>query len=440
MARDFLDKLPTRGTRTTTRSEELLDQALALIPGGVNSPVRAFRAVGGTPPFMVRGDGPWVWDADGRRYLDLVGSWGPLILGHRHPAVVAALKDQIERGWTFGAPTEGEVRLAEAIQQRMPSIEMVRLVSSGTEAVMSAVRLARAATGRPKIVKFAGGYHGHADSLLVEAGSGVATLGIPGTPGITPGAAGDTLVVRYNAVPELQKAFERWPEAIAAVIVEPVAGNMGVVPPGHGFLAGLRDLTRREGALLIFDEVITGFRLARGGAQARYGVTPDLTCLGKVIGGGLPVGAYGGRRDLMELIAPAGPVYQAGTLSGNPLAVAAGQATLDQLDEAAYQGLEAAGQRVAGLISSAAAAAGVPVSVNRVGSMLTPFFTGRPVTDYDSARASDTARFGRWFHRMLERGTSLPPSQFEAAFVSTVHTPDVLDEFASALGGSFSDP
>jgi len=425
--------------RTTTRSEELLDQALALIPGGVNSPVRAFRAVGGTPPFMVRGDGPWVWDADGRRYLDLVGSWGPLILGHRHPAVVTALTDQIERGWTFGAPTEGEVRLAATIRDRMPSVEMVRLVSSGTEAVMSAVRLARAATGRPKIVKFAGGYHGHADALLVEAGSGVATLGISGTPGITPGAAGDTIVVRYNALPELQAAFERWPGAIAVVIVEPVAGNMGVVPPGPGFLAGLRDLTRREGALLIFDEVITGFRVARGGAQASYGVTPDLTCLGKVIGGGLPVGAYGGRRDLMELIAPAGPVYQAGTLSGNPLAVAAGQATLDQLDEAAYQRLEAAGQRVAGLISSAAAAAGVPATVNRVGSMLTPFFTDRPVTDYDSARASDTARFGRWFHRMLERGISLPPSQFEAMFVSTAHRPEALDEFAAAADESFSN-
>jgi len=388
---------------------------------------------------MVRGDGPWIWDADGRRYLDLVGSWGPLILGHRHPAVLAALRDQLERGWTFGAPTEGEVRLAATIRGRMPSVEMLRLVSSGTEATMSAVRLARAATGRSKILKFAGGYHGHADPLLVEAGSGVATLGIPGTPGITPGAAGDTIVVRYNALAEVEAAWERWPRGIAAVIVEPVAGNMGVVPPGPGFLARLRDLTRREGALLIFDEVITGFRVARGGAQARYGVTPDLTCLGKVIGGGLPVGAYGGRRDLMQLVAPAGPVYQAGTLSGNPLTVAAGQATLDQLDEAAYQGLEVAGQRVAGLIGSAAAAAGVPVTVNRVGSMLTPFFIDRPATDYESARASDTARFGRWFHRMLEGGVSLPPSQFEALFVSTVHTPDVLDELASALQGSFSD-
>jgi glutamate-1-semialdehyde 2,1-aminomutase len=424
--------------RLTTRSEELLEQALALIPGGVNSPVRAFRAVGGIPPFITRGDGPWVWDADGKRYLDLVGSWGPLILGHRHPAVLAALRDQLERGWTFGAPTEGEVRLATTIRERMPSVEMLRLVSSGTEATMSAVRLARAATGRSKILKFAGGYHGHADPLLVEAGSGVATLGIPGTPGITPGAAGDTIVVRYNALPEVQAAFERWPEAIAAVIVEPVAGNMGVVPPGPGFLAGLRDLTQREGTLLIFDEVITGFRVARGGAQARYGVTPDLTCLGKVIGGGLPVGAYGGRRDLMELVAPAGPVYQAGTLSGNPLSVAAGQATIDQLDDAVYQRLEAAGQQVADLITRAAAEAGVPLTVNRVGSLLTPFFTGSPVTDYDSAKASDTARFARWFHRMLERGVSLPPSQFEALFVSTAHTPDVLDKLAVALAGSFS--
>src|SRR5256712_3095161 len=265
--------------RTTTRSEELLEQALVLIPGGVNSPVRAFGAVGGRPPFMTRGDGPWIWDADGRRYLDLVGSWGPLILGHRHPAVVAALREQLERGWSFGAPTEGEVRLAATIRERMPSIEMLRLVSSGTEATMSAVRLARAATGRAKIVKFAGGYHGHADALLVEAGSGVATLGIPGTPGITEGAASDTIVVRYNALAEVEATFERWPGAISAVIGEPVAGNMGVVPPAPGFLAGRRDLTQREGALLIFDEVITGFRVARGGAQARYGGTPDPTSL-----------------------------------------------------------------------------------------------------------------------------------------------------------------
>jgi glutamate-1-semialdehyde 2,1-aminomutase len=322
----------------------------------------------------------------------------------------------------------------------MPSVELVRLVSSGTEATMSAIRLARAATGRSKILKFAGGYHGHADALLVDAGSGVATLGIPGTPGITQGAAGDTAVVRYNALHEVEAACERWPKAIAAVIVEPVAGNMGVVPPAPGFLPGLREVTQREGILLIFDEVITGFRVARGGAQARYGVKPDLTCLGKVMGGGLPVGAYGGRRELMELVAPAGPVYQAGTLSGNPLTVAAGQATLDQLDDGVYQSLEAAGQRAADLISGAAADAGVPMTVNRVGSMLTPFFTGGPVTDYDSARASDTARFGRWFHRMLERGVSLPPSQFEAAFVSTAHTPHAFDELASALEGSFSGP
>src|SRR5713101_595664 len=425
--------------RTTTRSEELLDQALALIPGGVNSPVRAFRAVGGTPPFITRGDGPWVWDADGRRYLDLFGSWGPLILVHRHPAVLAALRDQLARGWTFGAPTEGEVRLAATIRERMPSVEMLRLVSSGTEATMSAVRLARAATGRSKILKFAGGYHGHADPLLVEAGSGVATLGIPGTPGITPGAAGDTIVVRYNALPEVQAAFERWPQAMAAVIVEPVAGNMGVVPPGAGFLAGLRELARRDGTLLIFDEVITGFRVARGGAQARYGVTPDLTCLGKVIGGGLPVGAYGGRRDLMELVAPAGPVYQAGTLSGNPLAVTAGIETLKLLKKSGvYRQLEERGRQLGEGLSRAAREAGIAATLNRVGSMMTLFFTPGPVTDYASAKKSDTQAYAKYFRAMLSQGVYLPPSQFEAVFLSTAHTPADLNKTLKAARAAFN--
>jgi glutamate-1-semialdehyde 2,1-aminomutase len=404
----------------------------------VNSPVRAYRAVGASPRFIARGDGPWIWDVDGNRYLDMVCSWGPLILGHRPAAVLEALQRQLERGWTFGAPTEGEVRLAAAVSDRMPSIEMLRLVNSGTEAAMSAVRVARAVTGRSKLIKFAGGYHGHADALLVEAGSGVATLGIPGTPGITAGAAGDTLVAAYNALAEVEAVITRWPRQIAAVIVEPVAGNMGVVPPAPGFLEGLRRLTRDDGSLLIFDEVITGFRVARGGAQERFGVTPDLTCLGKVLGGGLPIGAYGGRRAIMEQVAPAGPVYQAGTLSGNPLAVAAGLATLDALDARAYLQLEDAGARVAAALHSAADAAGIALTINRVGSMLTPFFTERAVRDYASAKQADTASFGSWFQRLLAKGVSLPPSQFEAAFLSTAHDDEALAFLESALHDSFS--
>jgi glutamate-1-semialdehyde 2,1-aminomutase len=386
---------------------------------------------------MARGDGPWVWDVDGRRYLDLVGSWGPLILGHRPAPVAEALRHQLERGWTFGAPTEAEVRLAQTVRDRMPALEMVRLVNSGTEATMSAVRLARAATGRARIVKFAGAYHGHADALLAESGSGVATLGIPGTPGVTRGAAGDTVVARYNAPDDVERAFDRWPREVAAVIVEPVAGNMGVVPPAQGFLEGLRRVTLDHGSLLIFDEVMTGFRVARGGAQERYRIAPDLTCLGKIIGGGLPIGAYGGRRDLMEQMAPSGPVYQAGTLSGNPLAVVAGQATLDQLDATAYEMLEHSGSRVEQSIGQAAAGAGVPVTVNRVGSMLTVFFSPGPVTDYETAKGADTAAFGRWFHRMLEAGVSLPPSQFEAAFLATAHDDAALAHLEGAVNESF---
>jgi glutamate-1-semialdehyde 2,1-aminomutase len=403
----------------------------------VNSPVRAHRAVGGSPRFIAHGDGPWIWDVDGNRYLDMVCSWGPLILGHRPAAVLEALQAQLERGWTFGAPTEGEVRLAAVVSERMPAIEMLRLVNSGTEAAMSAVRVARAVTGRSKLIKFAGGYHGHADALLVEAGSGVATLGIPGTPGITAGAAGDTLVAGYNALAEVEAAMTRWPRQIAAVIVEPVAGNMGVVPPAPGFLEGLRRLTRDDGSLLIFDEVITGFRVARGGAQERFGVTPDLTCLGKVLGGGLPIGGYGGRRAIMEQVAPAGPVYQAGTLSGNPLAVAAGLATLDALDARAYVQLEEAGARVAGALQSAADAAGIALTINRVASMLTCFFTDRVVRDYASAKQADTASFGSWFQRLLARGVSLPPSQFEAAFVSTAHDEEALAFLERSLADSF---
>jgi glutamate-1-semialdehyde 2,1-aminomutase len=347
------------------------------------------------------------------------------------------LHAQLERGWTFGAPTEGELRLAAAVSARMPAIEMLRLVNSGTEAAMSAVRLARAATGRSKLIKFAGGYHGHADALLVEAGSGVATLGIPGTPGITSGAAGDTLVAPFNALAEVEAAMTRWPGQIAAVIVEPVAGNMGVVPPAPGFLEGLRRLTRDDGSLLIFDEVITGFRVARGGAQERFGVIPDLTCLGKVLGGGLPIGAYGGRRAIMEEVAPAGPVYQAGTLSGNPLAVAAGLATLDALDDNAYEHLEEAGARAKAMLQSAAKAAGVALTVNRVGSMLTPFFTSATVSDYASAKQASLASFAAWFQRLRANGVSLPPSQFEAAFVSTAHDEEALAHLEGSVADSF---
>jgi glutamate-1-semialdehyde 2,1-aminomutase len=351
--------------------------------------------------------------------------------------VLEALRAQLERGWTFGAPTEGELRLAAAVSERIPAIEMLRLVNSGTEATMSAVRLARAATGRGKLIKFAGGYHGHADALLVEAGSGVATLGIPGTRGITAGAAEDTLVVAFNALAEVKAAIERWPGQIAAIIVEPVAGNMGVVPPSPSFLAGLRQMSRNDGSLLIFDEVITGFRVARGGAQELYGVTPDLTCLGKVLGGGLPIGAYGGRRDLMAQVAPAGSVYQAGTLSGNPLAVAAGLATLEALNEDAYRRLEATGARVAAALQSAAAAAGIPLTINRVGSMLTPFFTDRAVRDYASAKQANTESFASWFKRLLAKGVLLPPSQFEAAFVSAAHDEEALGFLESSLRDSF---
>lgn len=347
------------------------------------------------------------------------------------------MQAQLERGWTFGAPTEGEVELAEAVSRRMPAVEMLRLVNSGTEAAMSAVRLARAVTGRRKLIKFAGGYHGHADALLVEAGSGVATLGIPGTPGITAGAAEDTVVARYNDLEGVQAALARWPGQVAAIIVEPVAGNMGVVPPASDFLTGLRRLTRDDGSLLIFDEVITGFRVARGGAQERYGLTPDLTCLGKVLGGGLPIGAYGGRRAIMEQIAPAGPVYQAGTLSGNPLAVAAGLATLAALDGTLYRHLEDAGARVAAALQAAAAGASVSLTVNRVGSMLTPFFTAEPVRDYASAKQANTTDFAAWFRRMKAKGVLLPPSQFEAMFLSAAHSDEALGFLDASLADSF---
>ncbi|RMF26860.1 MAG: glutamate-1-semialdehyde-2,1-aminomutase [Chloroflexi bacterium] len=406
-----------------SRSQRLFEEAQQWLVGGVNSPVRAFKAVGGTPLFISRGQGSRIYTAEGHELVDYVGSWGPLILGHAHPQVVAALKVAVEEGTSYGAPTEREIELARLIHQAMPAVEKVRFVNSGTEATMSALRLARAYTGRAKIVKFAGGYHGHADFLLVQAGSGVTTLGLPGSAGVPPSVVQDTLVAPYNDLEAVSSLFETFPDQIAAVIVEPVAGNMGVVPPVPGFLEGLRRLTQEHGALLIFDEVITGFRVAYGGAQALYGIQPDLTCLGKVIGGGLPVGAYGGRREVMDHLAPLGPVYQAGTLSGNPLAMAAGIATLKVLAQpGTYERLEERAGQLAQGLEEAARQAGVPLQINRVGSMLTPFFTDRPVRDYTSAKAADAGRYARFFWGLVNRGVYPPPSAFESWFVSLAHT------------------
>jgi len=417
---------------TRTRSEELFRRAQEVIPGGVNSPVRAYRAVGGAPPFIARGEGSHIFDVDGNEYIDYVGSWGPLLLGHRHPEIIHALECALTEGTSFGAPTEGEVELAEAIRDAVPSIEMARLVSSGTEATMSAIRLARGFTGRDLVVKFEGCYHGHVDSLLVKAGSGVATLGIADTAGVPKAFCDTTIALPFNDAGVVEDAFRAHGDKIAAVIVEPVAGNMGCVPPAPGYLEALRDITMRHGALLIFDEVMTGFRVAFGGAQQRYGVRPDLTTLGKVIGGGLPVGAYGGRKDIMSRVAPSGPVYQAGTLSGNPLAVAAGLAALRHLKAhpEIYASLEA---RAAALCAAAPA----DITVNRVGSMFTFFFTDRPVTDYQSAKRSDTQRFGRFFRAMLDRGIYLAPSQFEAAFLSAAHTDEDIRTTVEAAGEAF---
>ncbi|HEY8489034.1 MAG TPA: glutamate-1-semialdehyde 2,1-aminomutase [Thermaerobacter sp.] len=414
--------------RRVARSAELWQRARELLPGGVSSPVRAFAAVGGTPRFIDRAKGPYVTDVDGVRYVDYVMAWGPLILGHAHPAVVEAVQRQVERGTAYGAPTEVELALAEAITAAIPSMERVRFVNSGTEATMSALRLARAYTGRDKVVKFAGCYHGHADSLLVEAGSGVLTLGLPGSPGVTRGAAQDTWVLPYNDTAAVEELFARHGERIAAVIVEPIAGNMGVVPPEPGFLPALRRLTREAGALLIFDEVITGFRVGPGGAQGLLGITPDLTCLGKVIGGGLPVGAYGGRADIMERVAPAGPVYQAGTLSGNPLAMAAGLATLEVLSQpGTYERLERQAARLAEGLEAEARAQDVPYCLQRVGSMWTGFFHPGPLRNLAEVRQADASFYARYFHGMLREGVYLPPSAFEAAFVSLAHTDQDID-------------
>jgi glutamate-1-semialdehyde 2,1-aminomutase len=427
-----------KAPRLTAASERLFAASQRLIPGGVNSPVRAFKGVGGTPRFIARGEGAWLVDADGNRYVDLVLSWGPLILGHAHPEVLEAIVRAAEAGTTFGAPTELELRLAERVVATFPSVDMVRFVSSGTEATMSAVRLARAATGRALVVKFDGCYHGHADHLLAAAGSGVATLGLPDSPGVTAAAVGDTLVVPFNDLAAVEALFQRRGEEIAVVLVEPVPGNMGVVPPASGFLQGLRAVTRRYGALLVFDEVMTGWRAHPRGAQVLYGIEPDLTCMGKVVGGGLPAAAYGGRRDLMERVAPAGPVYQAGTLSGNPLAMAAGLATLDVLARTGtWERAETFARRVAEAIERRGREAGVAVTVQRVGTMLTPFFTSTPVRDFAAARATDRAGYNAFFHAMLEGGVYLPPSAFEAAFTSAMHGDAELAAIEEALASTW---
>jgi len=439
----------TEPTTPRPRSHAAFARAKSLIPGGVNSPARAFGGVGGEPLFIAGAEGQWLTDVDGHRYLDYIGSWGPMILGHRHPRVVAAIEGALARGTSYGAPTEAESRLAELIVAAVPSVEKVRMVSSGTEATMSAVRLARGFTGRAGIVKFAGNYHGHVDSLLVAAGSSAATLGVPDSPGVTAGATQDTIVLDYGAVDQLESLFAARGDSIAGVILEPVVGNMGLVRPSREFLLAARRLTEKHGSVLVFDEVMTGFRLAYGGAQELLGITPDLTTLGKIVGGGLPLGAYGGKRAIMDHVLPAGKVFQAGTLSGNPLAVAAGTATLEQLgDDPPYALLERSGARLEEGFRAAAAAAGVPVTVARVGSMMTMFFqkgTPWPVTDWKSASRSDTGAFARFFWGMIERGVYLPCSQYEALFISAAHTDadieatvtaarETLREIAAATG------
>jgi glutamate-1-semialdehyde 2,1-aminomutase len=416
------------------KSRALFERAQRLMPGGVNSPVRAFRAVGGAPFFVARGEGCFLWDVDGNRYVDFVCSWGALILGHAHPEVVAAVKAAVERGTTYGAPTELEVRLAEQIQSAFPTMEMLRLVNSGTEATMSALRVARGYTGRGKVIKFEGCYHGHADYLLVKAGSGATTFGIPDSAGVPESFSQETIVLPYNDADAFIRTMDEIGDQVAAVIVEPVAGNMGVVLPQQKFLQALREQTRKHGAVLIFDEVITGFRLTYGGAQHLFGIEPDMTCLGKIVGGGFPLAAYGGRCEIMQAVAPLGPVYQAGTLSGNPVAVTAGLTTLRVLErDKPYAELERRTNWLTDAIADAARAFNIPVQINRIASMFTAFFTDQPVTDYASAKRSDTKRFARFFHALLQQGVFLPPSQFEAAFLSVAHSDEVLAQVAEAM-------
>ncbi|MEY4479374.1 MAG: glutamate-semialdehyde--aminomutase [Bacillota bacterium] len=425
--------------RNHEKSKAAFTEAKKVMPGGVNSPVRAFKQVGLNPVYMDHGIGATIYDIDGNQYLDYIGSWGPLILGHARPEVIQAIQRTAAKGTSFGAPTELETEMAKLVIARMPSVEIVRMVNSGTEATMSALRLARGYTKRNKILKFEGSYHGHADALLIKAGSGVATLGLPDSPGVPESVAVNTITVPYNDLESAKVAFENYGEELACVIVEPVAGNMGVVPPQPGFLEGLRALTTKYGSLLIFDEVMTGFRVHLNSAQGRFGVTPDLTCMGKVIGGGLPVGAYGGKKEIMEQIAPSGPIYQAGTLSGNPLAMAAGHMTLHILGQpGVYEQLEQRGARLEQGLRANADEYGIPLTINRVGSMVCPFFTNETVINYDTAKTSDLALFNRYFAKMLDEGISLPPSQFEGMFISLAHTEEQIEQTIEANRKVFS--
>jgi glutamate-1-semialdehyde 2,1-aminomutase len=422
------------------KSEHLFEEAKKYIPGGVNSPVRAFKAVGGTPPFIAWAQGSKIYDVDGNAYIDYVGSWGPMILGHKHPSVIEALKRALERGTSFGAPTEAEIELAQVIVEAVPSIEMVRMANSGTEATMGAIRVARGYTGKDKIIKFSGCYHGHGDYLLVRAGSGATTLGIPDSKGVPDDFAKNTIPLPFNDLDAVKQVIEEEGKQIAAVIVEPVPGNMGVVLPQEGFLSGMRELCSQHDIVLIFDEVMSGFRVSWGGAQTLYGIIPDMTCLGKIVGGGLPVGAFGGRREIMENLAPLGPVYQAGTLSGNPLAVAAGLETLKLLSQpGTYETLEEGSRYLTEALKEIAVKTGVEIYSTRVGSMFSMFFSSGPVVDYDTAQKSDTDKFSRYFHSMLKRGIYLAPSQFEAGFLSLAHSPEDFDKTLEAATKTFKE-